>query len=92
MATKEAPTPGTTAGDDVTPSQIRRRLKRVGSKRERVQRAMDDLQRDTIEALELAEGVISTTEAAKLIGLSRSTVYEVYRGGRESRKGKREGG
>lgn len=70
----------------MTPSQIRRRLKRVGSKRARLQRQSEALQRDTIEALELADGVIPTTEAADLIGLSRSTVYEVYRGGRARRR------
>lgn len=62
----------------------------MGVKRERIQREADALQRDTIEALKMAEGVIATTEAAKLIGLSRSTVYEVYRGGRDARKASRE--
>lgn len=71
----------------MTPGQIRQKLKRLGTRREKVQRQSDQLQRDTIEALKLADGVISTTEAAKLIGLSRSTVYEVYRGGRKARKG-----
>lgn len=72
----------------MSPAQIRQKLRRVGARRQRVQVQADELQRDTIEALKLADGVISTTEAAKLVGLSRSTVYEVYRGGREARKGK----
>ena len=72
----------------MTPARIRQKLKRLGVRRERSQRDAQVLHRDTIEGLELAEGVISTTEAANLVGLSRSTVYEVYRGGRAARRAK----
>lgn len=70
----------------MTPPQIRRKLRNIGQRRKRLRGEEEKLHRDTIKGLELALGVIPTTEAAELVGLNRSTVYEVYRGGRKQRQ------
>jgi DNA invertase Pin-like site-specific DNA recombinase len=67
-------------------AKVRQELRRLGSRRQRQRDAEEKLHADTVKALKDAEGVVPTTEAAELIGLNRSTVYEVYRGGREKRK------
>lgn len=70
----------------MSPSQIRRKLDGIGKRRTKLRADEDKLYKDTISVLELAKGVIPTTEAADRVGLNRSTVYEVYRGGRKQRQ------
>lgn len=62
----------------VTAKEARKRLKAVGRKRDSHRKAATRIQRETADALESAKGVVSITEAAELVGLNRSTVYEVY--------------
>lgn len=63
----------------MTERQVRTALKRIGRRREKLAESQDQLRADTVEGLNMAKGVISTSEAARLVGLNRSTVYEVYR-------------
>lgn len=67
-------------------AKVRQKLRQIGTRRGRMDSQRKSLHEDTIKALKDAKGVIPTTEAAELVGLNRSTVYEVYRGGRAARK------
>lgn len=60
------------------PTQIRRQLKSLGQRRQANKTKASMLQDETAEALRSARGVIPVSEAAKLLGITRSTVYEVY--------------
>lgn len=64
--------------------QLRQRLRQIGRRRKAQQIKERQLQDDTNRMLQQARGVIPTTEAAELVGLTRSTVYEVYAGGRKT--------
>lgn len=63
----------------MTKGQARKKLKALGNRRERQAQKDNELQDAVTEALKETEGVISVTEAASLLGLNRSTIYEVYR-------------
>ena len=83
------PTKTTNKSRKTKPSeaQVRQALRRLGVRRDRLRKEEKALHKDTKAALKQANGVIPVSEAAELLGLNRSTVYEVYRGGRERRNG-----
>lgn len=68
----------------MTEKQLRHALRLVGRRRKAQQIKDRKLQEDTTALLQKARGKIPTTEAAQLVGLTRSTVYEVYAGGRKT--------
>lgn len=62
-----------------TVRRAREALRKVGSRRGRLNKQTDSLRRDTKRALVRAKKAsIPVTEAATLVGVSRSTAYEVY--------------
>lgn len=64
----------------VDPEQIRAELDAIGDRRQALGGQEDDLRKDTREALRKAKGVVPRAEAARRVGLNRSTVYELYLG------------
>jgi hypothetical protein len=68
----------------MTDNQLRQRLRQIGKRRQRQRDADAKLQADTRILLRQARDRIPTSEAAALVGLTRSTVYEVYSGGRKA--------
>jgi transcriptional regulator of acetoin/glycerol metabolism len=58
---------------------IRRRLRSLGKRRARMEREDEVLTKDIQQALEDAEGLLSVTEQAELLGLHRTTLYRVYK-------------
>jgi hypothetical protein len=61
--------------------EARNKLRAVGRRRKRLKAQAADLAKATEEALTAARGIVPTTEAAGLVGLHRTTVYEQYGGG-----------
>jgi DNA-directed RNA polymerase specialized sigma24 family protein len=60
-------------------SDARTKLKAVGKKRQRVKNMQRELQDETRKAMEQARREeVPITEAARLAGLHRGTVYELY--------------
>lgn len=53
----------------------------IGRRRARLKAREAELAKDTEEALTAARGIVPTTEAADLVGLHRTTVYQQYGGG-----------
>lgn len=68
----------------MTDAQLRQKLRQLGKRRQRQRDADHKLQQDTRLLLRVARDRIPTSEAAALVGLTRSTVYEVYSGGRKA--------
>lgn len=60
-------------------SDIRRRLRSLGKRRARITRDDVALTEDIQQALQDAEGLVSVTEQAELLGLHRTTLYRVYK-------------
>lgn len=63
----------------MTPAEARRKLRNIGKRRKRHDAAGDKLATDTAKVLAETRGIVSTSEAARLVKLNRSTVYQVYR-------------
>jgi DNA invertase Pin-like site-specific DNA recombinase len=61
--------------------EARNKLRAVGRKRKRLKAQEAELAKATGEALTAARGIVSTKEAADLVGLHRTTVYQQYGGG-----------
>jgi DNA invertase Pin-like site-specific DNA recombinase len=57
----------------------RRRLDSLGRRRKRLRDAEEKLQEDTAKAMRETAGVVPVADAARRLGLNRSTVYEVYK-------------
>lgn len=62
-----------------SPDTLRKRLRELGQRRKTNETADEALAKEIREALDAAEGVVSTTEAANLLGIHRTTLYRVYR-------------
>lgn len=58
---------------------IREELRLLGQERERLVAQETDLAPRIEDALERAQGEVSVSEAARLLGLHRTTLYRVYR-------------
>lgn len=63
---------------DDSASEIRARLKKLGARRVKQQADDERLAADVQEALDAAYGKVPVAEAARLLGLHRTTVYRVY--------------
>lgn len=59
--------------------EVRRKLKRLGTRREQLRKSSEKLQGDTRRVLVEAQGVVPVTECASLLKLERTTIYQVYR-------------
>lgn len=59
-------------------SDIRADLKELGKRRKALDKDTLKLSNDVERALKRAQGEVSVTEAAKLLGMHRTTVYRVY--------------
>jgi hypothetical protein len=53
-------------------------LRRIGIARRKLDAAQRKLRKETIRALRKHDGALSRTEAAELVGLSRSTTHGFY--------------
>lgn len=70
-------------------AEIERELAAIGERRAAQKAEEKSLRDDTRAALRKAQGVIPTARAAKLAGLNRSTVYELYLGDEDDAEGSR---
>lgn len=61
--------------------EVRRELRAIGRARKRLKRSEQDLHERTQKGLADARGVVPVTEAADLVDLHRTTVYQTYAGG-----------
>lgn len=57
---------------------IREELRQLGERRNQHEGDGTDLAADISDALMRAQGVVSRAEAARLIGIHRTTLYRVY--------------
>lgn len=59
--------------------EVRRRLRALGKRREKLRKLEEELAEDTIELLPAVKvSRVSMEEAAKRLGLNRTTLYQVY--------------
>lgn len=63
---------------DASASEIRAELAKLGRRRVKLHRDEEELSDDVRDALERAYGTVPVAEAARLLGLHRTTVYRVY--------------
>lgn len=70
-------------------AEIERELADLGKRRAAQKAEKESLAKDTKAALRKAHGLIPTARAAKLAGLNRSTVYELYLGDEDDAQGSR---
>lgn len=64
---------------DTDLTQLRKHLAAIGARRKMQNTDIEELSRETTEALRRAKGRLPTTEVARLVGLERTTLYRVYR-------------
>lgn len=64
---------------DSEATEIRSELRRLGSRRATQEKREAELSDDIEAALRRAYGVVSISEAARLLGLHRTSIYRVYR-------------
>lgn len=63
-------------------TKTRRELAAVGRRRKKLRKMEEDLAKDTATAISHARrDKVPITEAAELVGLERTTIYQVYNGG-----------
>lgn len=69
-----------TLTDDKTRARARRELSAIGARRRALDGQKEGLQGDTERVLKRWRGTVPLAEAARLVGLNRSTIYELYLG------------
>lgn len=62
----------------MTESEAKAKLRSLGARRRNQQKRDRQLFEDTREALTEVRGTVSMSAAAGLLGLERSTIYQVY--------------
>lgn len=55
----------------------RKALRDLGRQRKQMRRDEEKWRKDTAKALKSADGLVPKTEAAKILGVDRTTVYEI---------------
>lgn len=71
----------------MTREEARKALDDIGRRRRTLEGKEEDLRTDTKQALRATKGLVSRAEAARRIGLNRSTLYELYLGEEDENEG-----